>query len=84
MTAALDTLRLFLAERGIEPERVTPPAELEAIGVDSLLLIEAVFEMEEKLGVRVPELGTLPQTVSDLLAIIDRALAQAPQMSSPQ
>ena len=71
----LPTIRDFLFERlSIAPERVVPDASLKALGVDSLLLLELIFECEEKLGFTiVGDTGT-PRTIGDLVAIVDRHL----------
>jgi hypothetical protein len=62
MTAALDTLQLFVATRGIDSEPVAPLEELEPFGVDSLVLIEAACQSEVGPDTRVPKLGTLRWT----------------------
>jgi acyl carrier protein len=69
----LTLLSEFLHKReNIEPARVTPEASLEELKIDSLLLLELLFEFEDKLGVTMPQDITPPKTVGDLLAIVDR------------
>ena len=69
----LTLLREFLHKReNIDPARVTPEASLEELKVDSLLLLELLFEFEDKLGVTIPQDITPPKTIGDLLAIVDR------------
>jgi len=69
----LTLLSEFLHKReNIEPARVTPEASLEELKIDSLLLLELLFEFEDKLGVTMPHDITPPKTVGDLLAIVDR------------
>jgi len=69
----LALLSEFLHKReNIEPARVTPEASLEELKIDSLLLLELLFEFEDKLGVTMPQDITPPKTVGDLLAIVDR------------
>jgi acyl carrier protein len=68
----LTLLSEFLHKReNIEPARVTPEASLEELKVDSLLLLELLFEFEDKLGVTMPRDITPPKTVGDLLEIVD-------------
>jgi len=68
----LALLSEFLHKReNIDPARVTPEASLEELKVDSLLLLELLFEFEDKLGVTMPHDITPPKTVGDLLAIVD-------------
>ena len=62
----------FLRKReNIDPARVTPEASLEELKVDSLLLLELLFEFEDKLGVSIPNDIPQPKTVGDLLGIVD-------------
>jgi len=55
----------------IDPARVTPEATLEELKVDSLLLLELLFEFEDKLRVKIPNDIPPPKTVGDLLRIVD-------------
>ena len=68
----LTLLSEFLQKReNIDPARVTPEASLEELKVDSLLLLELLFEFEDKLGVSIPHDIPPPKTVGDLLEIVD-------------
>ena len=68
----LTLLSEFLQKReNIDPARVTPGASLEELKVDSLLLLELLFEFEDKLGVSIPHDIPPPKTVGDLLGIVD-------------
>jgi acyl carrier protein len=39
---------------GVPRERVTPDTSLEALGIDSLLIVEVVMGIQRKFGVQVP------------------------------
>lgn len=68
----LTLLSEFLKKReNIDPARVTPEASLGELKVDSLLLLELLFEFEDKLGVSIPHDIPPPKTVADLLGIVD-------------
>jgi acyl carrier protein len=72
----LDLLRDFLFRKAsIDPAKVTPDARLEDIGVDSLILIDLMFELEEALNVRVLDVDTRPTTVSELTQLFDSLAA---------
>jgi acyl carrier protein len=74
----LELLRHYLQTKAsIDPALVTPEAKLEDIGVDSLILIDLMFELEESLNVRVPDVDTRPTTVSELTQLFD-SLAGSP------
>lgn len=62
----------FLETRlGVARDSVTPDATLESLGVDSLLLLELLFEVEDKLGIKTPaeDLKT-PSTIGDLITLV--------------
>src|SRR6266446_4332122 len=72
----LTVLSEFLHKReNIDPARVTPEASLEELRVDSLLLLELLFEFEDRLGVKMPQDIPRPKTVGDLLGIVDKVTA---------
>ena len=70
----LELLRDYLFRKvSIDPDKVTPEARLEDIGVDSLVLIDLMFELEESLNVRVPnmDMDSRPTTVAELIDLFD-------------
>jgi acyl carrier protein len=68
----LELLRQYLQKKAsIDPASVTPEARLEDIGVDSLILIDLMFELEESLNVRVQDMDTRPTTVAELIDLFD-------------
>jgi len=72
----LAVLSEFLRKReNIDPARVTPEALLEELKVDSLMLLELLFEFEDRLGVKIPQDIPRPKTVGDLLAIVEKVTA---------
>lgn len=70
---SLAILRDFLGERlAVAPERVQPSATLEELAVDSLMLLELLFEFEDKLGIKLSKDIKTPRTVAELLALVDQ------------
>jgi acyl carrier protein len=68
---ALGLIREFLRERlSVEPERVVPEAELDRLGVDSLMLLELMFKFEDQFGLEIPSNRGSPRTVGEVLALI--------------
>ena len=68
----LELLRQYLQTRvSIDSARITPDATLQDIGVDSLILIDLMFELEESLNVRVTDVDTRPETVAELIHLFD-------------
>lgn len=72
MTDTLAIAREFLRDRlDVAPDRVTPEVALADLGVDSLMLLELMFEFEEKIGVTLSQDAAPPKTVGDLLTLVD-------------
>ena len=75
-------VRVMLAEKfGVPAERLTPQAELASLGIDSLALIEFMFEIEERFAIRLPAAPAPPGT---LAAIVDHLGRAQPAPTDPQ
>jgi acyl carrier protein len=72
----MDTLELlkdFIKRRADNPpENLTLDSRLDQIGVDSLCLLEMMFEMEEKFGIRVPNDLPQPETVGQVVELFEK------------
>lgn len=68
----IEIVRNFLNERiGKSDQDLSPELVLADIGVDSLMLLELLFEFEDKLGIELPkDIGT-PKTIGELTSLID-------------
>ena len=79
MSSTFERLQAVLKkENGIEPERVTQDATLESLGLDSLDLIELLFEVEDEFNIRIPQdggSGLRMAKVQDIVDSIDAILA---------
>lgn len=72
-------LKDFLQERTeIDPDRVTPEATLEELGIDSLMQLELLFEFEEKLGISLPDVEERPKTIGDLVDLVEHHVGKLP------
>ena len=73
---SIELIRNFLNARlGIEPAKVVPEALLTDLGVDSLMMLELVFEFEDQLGIKLPEDLESPRTVGDIATLMDGLIA---------
>jgi len=58
---------------GIDPDAVTPSAPLNSFGVDSLVMIDLIFDLEQEFGVKLAaEQLMAMRNVGDLTDFIDR------------
>lgn len=74
---SIGLIRDFLGERlGVAPEKVVPTAMLADLGVDSLMMLELMFEFEDRRGIKLPSNLSSPKTISDMTAMMDRLIAE--------
>lgn len=69
---SIQLIREFLKDRlGIDPEKVNPEALLADLGVDSLMMLELIFEFEDRFGIKLPSDIESPKTVGQMAAMMD-------------
>jgi acyl carrier protein len=69
----------FVKERlGVDVKSADAATELASLGVDSLSLLELMFDIEEKFGVKVDEDTPPPKSCGELVALIERLAAARP------
>jgi acyl carrier protein len=63
----LDTLQgILVKEYSLEPEQVVPDASLATLGLDSLSVLELMFKVEDRFGLRIGD-----DTPNDLVTVAD-------------
>ncbi len=65
------------------PESVVPEAALADLDVDSLSLAEMLFALEDTLGKSIAEPTQRPQTVSDLIRLIEPYMGELAGKAGP-
>jgi acyl carrier protein len=74
---SIELISNFLnARQGIETSRIVPEALLADLGVDSLMMLELVFEFEDSFGITLPEDLKSPRTVGEMVALMDGLIAR--------
>ncbi len=72
MTTTYDWLRATLVEEyKIEPDKLTPDAPLEELGIDSLGVAELLFNVEDEFGITLPPEAVQLPTMGDVVRFID-------------
>lgn len=67
----------YVQERlGVDLESAHAATALDSLGIDSLALLELMFEIEERLGVKVDESTPPPKSCGELVALIERLSAR--------
>ncbi len=78
MSSTLKELQDLMQEKyGLEASQVDAHASLRASGVDSLALVEFIFDVEDRMGVTVPDDKPQMDTLAELAAAIDRVRAKS-------
>ena len=75
--STLETLQdMLMKEYQLTRDQVAPEASLTSLGVDSLGMIDMMMQIEERLGITVPdERPPVLSTVGDLVAYVDGLIA---------
>jgi acyl carrier protein len=73
---SIELIRNFLiARKGVESEKIVPETLLANLGVDSLMMLELVFEFEDQFGITLPEDLKSPKTVGEMVTLMDGLIA---------
>jgi acyl carrier protein len=75
--SSLETVRRMMVEQfDLAPETLTPEAPLESLGLDSLSVIEFMFNIEDEFKIKLPDERVEIKTIQDIAAIVDRLVAE--------
>jgi acyl carrier protein len=81
--SSLAALQVLIQEKyGLDPATLDPHASLRATGIDSLAMVEFLFEVEDRLGVAVPDKHGNVDTLAALAAVLDEAKAKATRQAA--
>lgn len=71
--SALQTIQRMMAEQfELKEEDLTPDAQLESFGLDSLSVIEFMFNIEDEFKIKLPDERVEIKTIQDIVSIIER------------
>ena len=71
MSAYSVLLELLSEKYDIDPEAISPEATLTELGLDSLTVVELLFDVEDEFGIEVPEERATFQTLAEAAALVD-------------
>ena len=60
----------------VDPDAISPEATLTELGLDSLTIVELLFDVEDEFGIEVPEERVTFETLAEAAALVDE-LVQA-------
>jgi acyl carrier protein len=72
-STTFERLRAILAEKfEVAPELIDPSARMDQLGIDSLAVIEVIFQIEDEFKISIQSDPGELQTLADLVACVDR------------
>ena len=75
---SIGLIREFLKDRlGVDPENVVSGALLAELGVDSLMMLELMFEFEDRFGFKLSRDLKTPRTVGEMVTLMDGLISQS-------
>lgn len=73
-----DLINLFAQTFGISEDKMLPGATLESLGLDSLAVIEFLFQIEDQFHIQIPDQASPPRTLDDMLQLIEPLMPKNP------
>ena len=73
-----DLINLFAETFGIAEEKLQPAATLESLGLDSLAVIEFLFQIEDQFGIQIPDQANPPRTLDEMVQLIAPLMPDRP------
>ncbi len=58
----------------VDREAISPDATLTELGLDSLTIVELLFDVEDEFGIEVPEDRVTFQTLAEAAALVDELI----------
>ena len=83
MSATLERLtQLFLAHFDYKIEQVTATTTLDSLGLDSLDIIDFMFDIENAFNIRIPDQEFRVRTIQDMVDAVDQFISEQKTASS--
>ncbi len=68
--------RMMVDQFDLKLENLGPDAQLENLGLDSLSVIEFMFNLEDELKIKLPDERVELKTVGDVATVVDNIIAE--------
>ena len=72
-----DLINLFAETFGIAEDKLLPGATLESLGLDSLAVIEFLFQIEDQFHIQIPDQASPPRTLDEMVQLIEPLLPKS-------
>jgi acyl carrier protein len=67
---------MMVEQFDLKLEDLTPDAQLEGLGIDSLSVIEFMFNLEDELKIKLTDERVELKTVQDVASVVDKLIAE--------
>lgn len=75
--SSLQTIQRMMVEQfDLKIEDLNPEAQLENLGLDSLSVIEFMFNLEDELKIKLPDERVEIKTIGDVVNLLDKIIAE--------
>ena len=75
--STLETIQRMMVEQfDLKAADLTPDAQLEALGLDSLSIIEFMFNIEDEFHIKLPDERVEIKTIHDIASIVERMVTE--------
>lgn len=75
MTTAARIIAMLVKDFKVDPDKLTPDARLEDIGIDSIGVAELLFNIEDEFGLKLPDVPLDLATFDDVVRYVDGQIA---------
>jgi acyl carrier protein len=75
--------KVLATHTDVTPDRLEPDAALADLGLDSLGMIEVMFDLEDEFGIRIPSDRVALATIGDLDACLERLIESGGGVGAP-
>jgi acyl carrier protein len=76
MTTLQTIQRMMVDQFELKIETLTPDAQLESLGLDSLSIIEFMFNIEDEFHIKLPDQRVEIKTIQDISSIVERLISE--------
>lgn len=75
--SSLQTIQRMMVEQfDLKLDDLSPDSQLDSLGLDSLAVIEFMFNLEDELKIKLPDERVELKTIGDVVNVIDKIIAE--------
>lgn len=84
MTTTARIIAMLVKDFQVDPERLSPDARLEDIGIDSIGVAELLFSIEDEFHLKLPDVPLDLATFGDVVRYVDEQIAAQARPSAAE